>query len=222
MRKGEHAFVPAEGRLEGKWPMDVDTLFLNFDPVFIHSLLEAGYIEATRIELLPHTFLPDQTVERFSLALLNEVHSSGFKTRLYAESLATAFAIHLLRHYSTLEARELRVTSDLNKTRLRQAIDYVHEYYTRDLSVAELASVANVSPSHFAQLFKQTMGMAPHEYLIACRIEHAKRLLMTRDISIHEVASQCGFADQSHLTRHFRHIIGVTPGALRKDQRNVL
>jgi AraC family transcriptional regulator len=202
--------------------MDADFLFLNFDPTFMRSLLEASDIEANRIELLSHSFLPDQYSEQLGRMLLHEIHSSGFNTRLYAESLATTLALHLLRHYSTLQKGERSVTRGLSKTQLRQTLEYVHEYYAQDLSVAELAAVANVSPSHFARLFKRTIGMAPHEYLIACRIERAKKLLLTEDISIHEIASQCGFADQSHLTRHFQRVVGMTPGELRKDRRNVL
>ncbi|QBD80404.1 AraC family transcriptional regulator [Ktedonosporobacter rubrisoli] len=222
VKKGEHAFVPAGRRLEGNWSMDADFLFLNFDPIFMRSLLEASDIEANRIELLSHSFLPDQESEQLGQMLLREIHSSGFNTRLYAESLATTLALHLLRHYSTLQKREQSATRGLSKTQLRQTLEYVHEYYAQDLSVAELAAAANVSPSHFARLFKRTIGMAPHEYLIACRIECAKKLLLTEDISIHEIASQCGFADQSHLTRHFQRMVGVTPGELRKDRRNVL
>jgi AraC family transcriptional regulator len=222
VKKGEHAFVPAGRRLEGNWSMDADFLFLNFDPTFMRALLEASDIEANRIELLSHSFLPDQYSEQLGRMLLREIHSSGFNTRLYAESLATTLALHLLRHYSTLQKGERSVTRDLSKTQLRQTLEYMHEYYAQDLSVAELAAAANVSPSHFARLFKRTIGMAPHEYLIACRIECAKKLLLTEDISIHEIASQCGFADQSHLTRHFQRMVGVTPGELRKDRRNVL
>ena len=222
VRKGEHAFVPIERGLGGRWSMDVDALFLHFDPALIRSIVEASDLEASHVELLSHPFLYDQYVEQFGLALLHELYSSGFNTRLYAESLANALALHLLRHFSTLQKRELRVTSDLGKTQLRHVLDYMHEYRTQDLSIAELAAVANVSSSHFAQLFRKTMGMAPHEYLIACRVEHAKRLLLTEDISLHEVASHSGFADQSHLTRHFRQSVGVTPGVFRKERRNVL
>ena len=221
VHKEDHAFMPAGRRVEGRWPMDIDILFLHFDPTLIRSIAEASDIETHRAELLPHPFLHDRSVEHFGHALLHEIHSSGLNTRLYAESLASVLALHLLRHYSTLQKRELRVTSDLSKTRLRQVLDYIHEYYTRDLSIAELATVAAVSSSYFARLFRKMMGMAPHEYLIACRVEHAKRILLTEDRSLHEVASSCGFADQSHLTRHFRRILGITPGMLQQEYRNV-
>ncbi len=222
VRKGNYAFVPAERQVGGKWQTDVDVLFLHVAPTLMDSIIEASDIEAHRVELLSHTFSYDHTVERLGLALLHELYSSGLNTRLYAESLANALTVHVLRHSSTLQQRELRVTSELSQARLRHALDYVQEYYTQDLSVAELAAVSQVSPSHFAHLFRTMMGMAPHEYLIACRVEHAKRLLLTKDVSLHEVAYSCGFADQSHLTRHFRRMVGVTPGALRQERRNVL
>ena len=222
VNKGDHAFVPADRQVGGRWSTNVDVLFLQFEPTLIRSIIEASDIEARDVELFSHTFSQDHLVEHFGLVLLQELYSSGLNTRLYAESLTSALALHVLRHSSTLQKQELRVTSDLGQTRLRQVLDYVHEYYTHDLSVAELAAIANVSPSHFAHLFHQMMGMAPHEYLIACRVEHAKRLLLTEDIALHEVALHSGFADQSHLTRHFRRLIGVTPGVLRHECKNVL
>lgn len=217
VRKGAHAFVPAERQVGGRWQTDVDALFLQFDPALMRSIIEASDMEANRVELLVHPFSHDHVIEHIGLALLHEIHSSGLNTRLYAESLASALTLHVLRQCSTLQHREPRVPSTLSRTRLSHVLDYMQEYYTRDLSVAELAAVAQVSPSHFAQLFRTTMEMAPHEYLIACRIEHAKRLLLTQESPLNEVAYSCGFADQSHMTRHFRRIMGVTPGVFRKE-----
>ena len=220
--KGDHALVPANRQVEGMWSLDADVLFLQVDTALLRSIVEASELEASRAELLTHAFVHDQQVEHFGLALLHELQSSGFNTRLYAESLANALAVHLLRHYTPLQKRALRVTSDLSQRRLREVLDYMQEYYTQNLSVADLAAVAQVSLSHFAHLFRATMGMAPHEYLIACRVEHAKQLLLTKEVLLHEVALSCGFADQSHLARHFRRITGVTPGVLQHERCNVL
>ena len=220
--KGDHALVSANRQVEGRWSMDADVLFLQVDPALLCSIMEASELEASRAELLTHAFIHDQQVEHFGLALLHELQSSGFNTRLYAESLANALGVHLLRHYTSLQKRALRVTSNLSPRRLRDVLDYMQEYYTQNLSVADLAAVAQMSPSHFAHLFRMTIGMAPHEYLIACRVEHAKQLLLTKKVPLHEVALSCGFADQSHLARHFRRITGVTPGVLQHERRNSL
>jgi hypothetical protein len=77
LKKGEHAFVPAGRRLEGNWSMDVDFLFLNFEPTFMRSILEASDIEASRIELLSHSFLPDQYSEQLGRMLLREIGVCG-------------------------------------------------------------------------------------------------------------------------------------------------
>lgn len=222
VHKGSHSFMPAEHTWKGSWPIESDALFLHFEPALMHALLNASDIEGSRVELLPQPFVHDPTVEQLGLALLQEMHFSGINTRLYAESVANALALHMLRHYSTLQKKELSITSDLSKTRLRQVLQYMHEYSDRDLSVTELATIAGVSSSHFAHLFRQTMGQAPHQYLIAYRVEQAKSFLLQEDIPLHELALRCGFADQSHLTRHFQRLVGMTPGLFQKDRRNVL
>lgn len=84
----------------------------------------------------------------------------------------------------------------------------------QDISLEVLAQTVNVSPSHLRRLFKQATGMAPHQYLIHLRVNRAKELLLTRGFSVNEVAAEVGFADQSHLHRHFKRIFGVTPKAV--------
>jgi AraC family transcriptional regulator len=104
----------------------------------------------------------------------------------------------------------------LSKHKLRAVIEYIHEHLDADLSLDHLAAVAHVSPYHFARLFKNSTGLPPHQYVIACRIERAKELLRQRDrLPIAEVATEVGFAHQSHFTRHFKRLVGVTPRRFR-------
>jgi AraC family transcriptional regulator len=83
------------------------------------------------------------------------------------------------------------------------------------LSLATLAAVAQMSPTHFAHLFKQATGQTPHRYVIRCRMEQAKRLLAETDVPLSEIAYQVGCADQSHFTALFRHHVATTPKAYR-------
>ena len=221
VQKGDHTLITREDALNIHWPVDVDLLYVNFDLAFVRHILDTSDSDGSQIEFLSHPFTADPSIALFGQMLLNELRSTGFQTRLYAESLGTSLVIHLARHYSTLEIRKLDTRGSFSKIQLQHVLDYIHARYAQNLSVSELAEIANVSPSHFTQLFKQAMGLAPHEYLITCRIEHARQLLISEDGPIHEIAARCGFADQSHLTRHFRRLLGVTPGTLRKEQRNV-
>ena len=107
----------------------------------------------------------------------------------------------------------------------RQTIDklagFVEAGLTGRLTLEALARVAELSPFHFARCFKATTGLAPHQYVLACRIELAKRLIMTTDRSVQEVAWSVGFENISHFRRQFAAQIGVVPGALRRATRRI-
>ena len=103
----------------------------------------------------------------------------------------------------------------LTHTQLQQAIDYIHAHLDRDLSLIELASVINISPTYFASLFKQTMGISPHQYVIQQRVERAKSMLSKTDLTIADIAFQTGFSSQSHLNQQFKRITGMTPKQVR-------
>ena len=87
------------------------------------------------------------------------------------------------------------------------------------LSLAELAAVAQTSPTHFARLFKHATGLAPHRYVTTCRMEQAKQLLAETDVSLSEIGLQVGCADQSHFTALFRKYVSTTPLAYRNTTR---
>ena len=123
--------------------------------------------------------------------------------------------IHLLRHYSTLTKPITSPSSRFTRTQLQQAIDYIHAHLNRDLSLAELASVVNISPTYFASLFKKVMGISPHQYVIQQRVEQAKVMLMKTDLAIADIALQVGFSSQSHLTQQFKRLTGMTPKQVR-------
>jgi AraC-like DNA-binding protein len=85
-----------------------------------------------------------------------------------------------------------------------------------DPGLSELALLCGLSTSHFIRAFKQTTGMPPHRWLLAQRINHAKGLLHKTKMPLSAIALECGFGDQSHLTRVFARAYGVGPGAWRR------
>ncbi|URD53853.1 helix-turn-helix transcriptional regulator [Chroococcidiopsis sp. CCNUC1] len=68
-----------------------------------------------------------------------------------------------------------------------------------------------LSPYHFAHLFKESTNTSPHQYLIRCRIERAKELIVMSDLPLATIAQTVGFASQGHFTYHFKRCVGVTP-----------
>jgi AraC family transcriptional regulator len=100
---------------------------------------------------------------------------------------------------------------------LSYAIDYINTHLDQELSLDQLCAIAKLSPYHFARSFKQMTGLSPHQYIICQRVERAKKLLLEAQMSIAEVAIACGFTHQSHLNRHFKRLVGVTPRTFLKS-----
>jgi AraC family transcriptional regulator len=118
-----------------------------------------------------------------------------------------------LRAYAP--ARALPSDATLSRRRLARVLEYLRENLDRDLSLAELAKVAGVSPSHFKTLFRKSVRMPVHQYVIRCRVERAAELLR-RGNPLADVALQAGFSNQSHMARWTRRLMGVTPNELRR------
>lgn len=84
------------------------------------------------------------------------------------------------------------------------------------MPLKDVARECRLSVSHFSRAFRRTTGVAPHNWLLTHRVDVAKETLRNTQLSLSEVALVCGFADQSHLTRVFTSMVGVSPGAWRR------
>jgi AraC family transcriptional regulator len=166
---------------------------------------------ATHAEIMPQFKVRDPLIHQMGLALLAELSSDGLGSSLYAESIATILSVHLLRRYSARTPTIQDYTVGLPNYKLQQALDYINQHLDQDLTIAAIATAVQMSPYHFSRRFKQSTGLAPHQYVIQCRVERAKQLLLEGSLTIAEIAVSVGFANQSHLNRHFKRLLGVTP-----------
>jgi AraC-like DNA-binding protein len=102
---------------------------------------------------------------------------------------------------------------------MRRVREYVEVHLGESIDLSMLAGVAGLSVHHFARQFKQSAGVTPHVYLTQKRVERAQEMLAQTDLSLSQIAYAAGFSDQSHLARHFRHMLGTTPREFRWSQR---
>lgn len=213
--KGEIVIIPAGVRHKSISKGESDSTALILEPDSIaHIAYEA--IDGEGMELVPHFAKPDPLIYQIGLSLHSEIKSNGLGSRLYVDSLITALSAHLIRHYCATQPNIPLYAGGLPRYQLKRAIAYINEHLDQDINLAEIAQAVGMSRYYFIRLFKQSMGVTPYKYLNQQRVEQAKRLLKQREIAIADIALRCGFANQSHFTKHFRQITGTTPKAYRE------
>jgi len=213
--RGDVSYVPPGVQFEARWEEVRETLTIWLEPSFVaHAAREFACKDF--IETVAQFRSRDPLVEGIGLALNAELESDGSPNRLYAESLAHVLAVHLLRRYSASTQPVRDAIGELPKYRLRRIIEFISENLDRDMTLAEIAAQVEMSLYHFARMFKQSTGLAPHQYLLEQRVERAKTLLADPKLPLVEIAHRLGFADQSHFTVVFRRLTATTPKAYRK------
>lgn len=210
---GDIKIVPP--RIPRVWETDAPTVKLSMyiNGPLMFSAAAAMQLDLDRIEISPQLHVRDQHIEHIAHAVKAEIESPAPFGRLYGETLGLALATHLLRAHGSRRTAPLE--ERLSKRRLTRVLDYIGENLERDLSLAELASVAGVSASHFKTLFRNSVGTPVHQYVVRRRVEFAAQLLRGNKAPLADIALQAGFANQSHMARWTRRLMGVTPNELR-------
>jgi len=119
-----------------------------------------------------------------------------------------------MRKIGMTTARQMPLTERKPSRRaaaVRRAAEYIEQNSTERILLQELAALANLSLCRFATVFRREIGLPPHRYLCHVRIQHAMALLRS-GVPLAMAASEAGFFDQSHFSRHFKSICGITPG----------
>jgi AraC family transcriptional regulator len=189
-------------------------LQLRMRPDFLSKAVDEK-IRPRDVEMITRRGIDDPQLSRICLALEYEAQRRGESGKLFGDALATALAARLVAIYGATAFQIPQYRGGLPKYALRLATDYIHANLDRDIRLSDLAALTRMSPYHFARLFRQTMGLAPHRYLVEQRIERAKILLSDHTLTIAEVASALGFHSQSHFTSIFRRTTGYTPKQYR-------
>ncbi|MBW4564566.1 MAG: AraC family transcriptional regulator [Mojavia pulchra JT2-VF2] len=184
-----------------------------------NSLLQQVMAEIMNREQTP--FFPFAAVQDYDLARrLWQLHTASTETgsNLMQASCLLSTLTQLLTRY-TRECPELPIVG-LETRAVTQAKDYLEAHYHENVSLEQLAAIANLQPLRLLRAFRKQLGLPPHKYLTQIRITRAKHDL-AQGIPISTVAIATGFADQSHLTRHFKRLVGTTPRQYALGCKNV-
>lgn len=218
-RASEWSFPPGDSALNGSAP----THWLR-----VNEPAEAVEIRATAEELAsiaqeidvdwharPESLPTGRDPVIWSMCARFRTAALGAETieDLEADELVRTLLTHVaVRH---LGARAPRLRGRLDRRRLTRVADFIEDTLANPPSLREMADVAAMSPFHFQRLFRATTGLSPHAYVMAKRLECARRMLATSGSRVADVAAQLGFTDLAHFRRSFRRQFNASPRGSR-------
>ena len=196
------------------FPKPMKRIVLNLEPTVLQQAVPEDD-KGRDVELIERWAVPDPQIEYIIRALEADLKAGLPGGKLFGESLLCALAVRLLRSYSVSPPRGPKRKNGLPRARLNRVIEYIEANLDGKITLTALAETAGMSAHYFTELFKQSVNVPPQQYVLRRRIERARNLLNNPRVTVLEAAVRCGFSDQSHFTKIFRRIVGVTPTGYR-------
>lgn len=213
--RGDVDIHPANGAADRWTEADPsELLMLRLTPALLRRAAEDLGMDPDRAGLEERHQLRDPKIEHIAWAL-DGARADGASDRLYIESLGLALAVHLLGSYRAIAP----VVHGLSREQLGRVTDYIESHLDRDLSLARIAGVAGVGATQLKTLFRRSVGVPVHAYVVQRRVERAKALLLRGDLPASQIALDAGFAHQSHMARCMQRVLGMTPRSLVRQAR---
>jgi AraC family transcriptional regulator len=209
--------TPYEVRFQSPAGQELDNLSLHLAVEPFLAALEARYpSRADRVEVVDF-FGRDEILWPICLACaeLLAARVPGKSARIAA--LTQLFAAHLVEKYTSTPAQAPVHRGGLPIHQLRKVEDYVAEHLAEEISIEALANLAELSPSHFSHVFKESTGMTPLHFITRQRITRAQQLIRETSRSLIDIGLEVGYTSPSHFAQVFRRVVGVTPTAFRSS-----
>jgi AraC family transcriptional regulator len=193
-----------------RWSGVFDEISLVLDPVFVARVAREG-LPATSVEFATQRSSSDPIIGIYAEAFRAELVNNSLNGPLYADTLTIGLTLHLLSRYAIAKPKIPHPRGKLTPFQLRRVVDLVMASLSDDVSLLAMAEQANVSPFYFTRMFRKTLGVTPHQFLLRQRIQKSLKLVEEGKLSLSQIAAEAGFYDQAHFTRAFRKLIGTTP-----------
>ncbi|HEV7365610.1 MAG TPA: AraC family transcriptional regulator [Gemmatimonadales bacterium] len=187
---------------------------MSIDPVHLARLLGPSPVDVAPVQLRRMYAIRTPQIVHLMKSLVAEAAGRNPHGLAFVEAATAGLGHLLVSHAGIAQPRPERARGVLSPGVRRRTLEMIAARLDGRLTVDALAREVGLSPAHFARAFKETMGRAPHQYLLSQRLEHARRLLELPGARLAEVAQRTGFADQAHFTRLFKRAFGLPPGAL--------
>lgn len=212
---GNLCITPAGQPIGASWEKPLENLGILLEPEFVRQTAAENRF-STNFEFREVYREKDALIQQIGFALIAESSSETPAGKLYADSLIQTLTLHLLKNYTSAASVSENLNGGLSGYKLNRIKEFISANLEEDLSLAQLAEVADLSQFHFARAFRKSTGQTPQQYLMQQRIERAKQLLLKPELPLVEVSLQTGFKNQSHFTTLFRKFTKLTPKIWRE------
>lgn len=175
----------------------------------------------TRTLKQPEFGASDRVLFNLARSTLPALDRPDEPNQLFIDHIALAFHAHLVLSLAGPGNDTVPARGGLAPWQARMATEMIAAQLAGTLSIAELASACDLSVSHFSRAFVRTLGVPPHRWLLERRVDRAKGLLGSGDLSLGDVSKACGFANQSHFSRVFATLAGTSPGRWRRRHQKL-
>jgi AraC family transcriptional regulator len=217
LHRGRVMLANANELVWKRWARPRSIFAFAMDENFVSQISQEAFNGSTNCTVETLVELDDPVIERLCILGQRELNEGGGSGKLYIEGLASSLTVYLLRQYGTSRRSRPIYKGGLPAKQLRRIVEYINIHLRDELRLAELAAISGMSPHHFGEAFKISMGKPPHRYVTEKRVYRARELLR-KDWPISDVAYAVGFSSQSHLTTNFRRLMGITPARFRRSQ----
>jgi AraC family transcriptional regulator len=164
----------------------------------------------------PGAGVNDATISGLGSLLLPALSHPDQANPLFLDHVLLAVGVHIAQTYGGMRPVSRLIRGGLAPWQERRAKDILRANVKRGVALKEVARECGISVGYFSHAFRRTLGVAPHKWLTEQRVVISKEKLRDDGLSLSDVAMECGFSDQSHLTRVFRQTVGVSPGVWRR------
>jgi AraC family transcriptional regulator len=185
----------------------------------IHVYLRSELFAGKSADLVPMFGVEDPILEHLIGAIGAAINRHLPRSSLFVDPIAHAMVDRILQ-INGRRTLAPEYAGGMSERQLRRIRDFVNANMEKDIRLDAMAMACGLGASHFVRSFKAAVGKTPYQYVLAQRVERAKQLLKDKTQSLSEIALQCGFCHQEHLTRVFRKFTGETPGYYRRKGPN--
>lgn len=200
------------------WTQDVEVTHIYLTGRFVFEIVsEVSGRSAASVDLADVLRTEDKVMTAAIDMIAAEAREGGMGSELYVEAVARQLVIHLLRKYADIGFRSLSQRGQLSEAQKRRVMDYIEARLHEPLSLRDIAAELNMAACTFSRHFRRTTGTTPYAYVLERRLKRASDLLRETQAPTKQIAGQCGFCDQAHLTRQFSRRYRTTPTAYRSS-----